>query len=159
MASSKLDGILRELPQLSPDDRAKVSAACSVLGTKSRKAGEIQSPAELLWDAYQDEADARGLSLPPSSVAKSSAAWARFEKACRNLDLWINTNFRPADEGKRWEAYSVVGRCIVSQMTAGDRPLPLISNVLMNCAASGPSAVESQYPGYAKAGLLQGWVV
>jgi len=144
--------ILGALPGLTSSERAKVVAACQVLGTEAADDSRPSTPEELLWRGYQRFGEESGVVLPPLSVVKKMSAYAGFRAASQALDPWILEHFKIQDESQRAKAYRVVGRCVMRMIEGFDAPWTPAT--LMRQAASATAAVDLQFPGYAQAGWL-----
>jgi hypothetical protein len=147
-----IDDVLGALGGFTAEERAQVAAACSVLGTRSEKAQEADAAAHLLWSGYSRFAEQQGQPIPPAVVAEKMAAWATLRSAAQRLDPWVISNFGARDETERRAAWRVVARCIMRWMHDQDRDWT--PTALMQQAGNAPAAVDSQFPGYARAGVL-----
>ena len=136
---------------MTKEQRRRLVAACSVLGTGIHESKGVDAPEILLWRAFQwcaPELDLRDHQL----IKVTFPEWSGFKKSLKLLDLWITKQFKPRDEQERHACYRIVAECIlklVERMQVHNKPRNLLLQTL-----NAIHAVEEEYPGYAEAGML-----
>lgn len=145
MPKEPLTPVLERLNELSLDDLRKVKVW---LDAKVKGDGDAAAPG-LIYDAARQVVP----SLPPYAVFAKMPVFAKYKKDYVPMIVsFVKTDMKPKTRAHKIAAYKLIVQSLKAWMES--RNIPISANSLVNAMPNAITALNSEFPGYMRSGLL-----